>query len=165
MKMHDATEQAFKNGYEKGYVCGYNKAMSEIVRCKDCKHYQYDAIFLQGWCNGRMVEKDDFCGYGERNKEKQIEEMAKEICSSCTRLFTPCEKPICNTSIGTARHLYNAGYRKQSHGTWYHGTESGAVYAKCSACGRKMSFSCYGYAYCALCGARMDGAKMKGGAE
>ena len=43
------------------------------------------------------------------------------------------------------------------HGTWYHGTEHGAVYAKCSACGRKMNYSCYGYAYCALCGARMGG--------
>lgn len=43
------------------------------------------------------------------------------------------------------------------HGTWYHGTEHGAVYAKCSACGRKMNYSCYGYAYCALCGAKMDG--------
>lgn len=42
------------------------------------------------------------------------------------------------------------------HGTWYHGTEHGAVYAKCSACGRKMNYSCYGYAYCALCGAKMD---------
>lgn len=55
--------------YEQGYVCGYNKAMSEIVRCKDCKHYQYDAIFLQGWCNGRRVEKDDFCSYGERKEQ------------------------------------------------------------------------------------------------
>lgn len=43
------------------------------------------------------------------------------------------------------------------HGTWYRGTENGAVYAKCSACGRKMNYSCYGYAYCALCGAKMDG--------
>ena len=47
------------------------------------------------------------------------------------------------------------------HGKWYHGIEKcGSVYAKCSACGRKMNYSCYGYAYCALCGARMDG-KMK----
>lgn len=58
-----------------------------------------------------------------------------------------------------AEELYNAGYRKQKHGTWYHGTENGAVYAKCSACGRKMNYSCYGYAYCSLCGARMDGAE------
>lgn len=48
-----------------------------------------------------------------------------------------------------------------SHGTWYHGTENGAVYAKCSACGRKMNYSCYGYAYCALCGAKMDGKRRE----
>lgn len=47
------------------------------------------------------------------------------------------------------------------HGTWYHGTEHGAVYAKCSACKRKMNYSCYGYAYCALCGARMDGERRE----
>ena len=47
------------------------------------------------------------------------------------------------------------------HGTWYHGTENGAVYAKCSACGMKMNYSCYGYAYCALCGARMDGERSE----
>lgn len=29
--------------------------------------------------------------------------------------------------------------------------------AKCSACGRKMNPSQYGYAYCGLCGAKMDG--------
>ena len=51
------------------------------------------------------------------------------------------------------------------HGTWYHGTENGAVYAKCSACGRKMNYSCYGYAYCALCGARMDGTPKERGGE
>jgi hypothetical protein len=49
------------------------------------------------------------------------------------------------------------------HGTWYHGTEYGAVYAKCSACGRKMNYSCYGYAYCALCGAKMDGERSENG--
>ena len=47
------------------------------------------------------------------------------------------------------------------HGRWYHGTEHGAVYAKCSACGRKMNYSCYGYAYCALCGAKMDGERSE----
>lgn len=47
------------------------------------------------------------------------------------------------------------------HGAWYHGTENGAVYAKCSACGRKMNYSCYGYAYCALCGAKMDGERRE----
>lgn len=54
-----------------------------------------------------------------------------------------------------------ADVKKVKHGTWYHGTENGAVYAKCSACGRKMNVTCYGYAYCALCGARMDGERKE----
>ena len=46
------------------------------------------------------------------------------------------------------------------HGHWSRGTEpSGSVYAHCSACNRKMNYSCYGYARCSLCGAKMDGGK------
>lgn len=40
------------------------------------------------------------------------------------------------------------------HGHWKK-TEDGA--ALCSACNRKMNPVLYGYARCALCGARMDG--------
>lgn len=40
------------------------------------------------------------------------------------------------------------------HGRWER-TEDGA--AKCTACGRKMNPSQYGYPHCSLCGARMDG--------
>lgn len=43
-------------------------------------------------------------------------------------------------------------------GAWSRGKESsGGIYAHCSACDTKMDYSCYGYAYCPLCGARMDG--------
>lgn len=106
----------------------------------------------------------------EQPMKEQIEEMGK-LCpfyeeGKCNLLED--EAAECNFDCDMfdfARTLYNAGYRKQKHGTWYHGTENGAVYAKCSSCGRKMDYSCYGYAYCALCGARMDGAKMKGGTE
>ena len=64
-------------------------------------------------------------------------------------------------------HAYDVKYAPTAdvvevrHGTWYHGTDHGAVYAKCSACGRKMNYSCYGYAYCALCGAKMDGKRRE----
>lgn len=102
------------------------------------------------------------------SKEKQIDEMAKLICNfpQCINYNSigECKPTECQIA-DKAEALYNAGYRKKKHGTWYHGTENGAVYAKCSACGRKMNYSCYGYAYCSLCGARMDGAKTKGGAE
>ena len=51
-----------------------------------------------------------------------------------------------------------ADVEEVKHGEWSIGKEpSGSVYAYCSACKRKMSPSCYGYARCALCGAKMDG--------
>lgn len=40
------------------------------------------------------------------------------------------------------------------HASWEL-TEDGAAY--CTACKRKMNPFLYGYGYCALCGARMDG--------
>lgn len=40
----------------------------EVVRCRECKHYQNDIFFGRGWCNGRNVEKDDYCSYGERKE-------------------------------------------------------------------------------------------------
>lgn len=103
------------------------------------------------------------------SKEKQIEGMTKFILELDTYNCEECDKcdkwqyedqcdDVC-FSKKVAEALYNAGYRKQKHGTWYHGTENGVVYARCSACGRKMNYSCYGYAYCSLCGARMDGAE------
>lgn len=53
-----------------------------------------------------------------------------------------------------------ADVEEVKHGEWSRGTEpSGSVYAHCSACNRKMNYSCYGYARCSLCGAKMDGGK------
>ena len=98
------------------------------------------------------------------SREKQIEEIYEVLVTDCGMPCPECDYEGDDLCVPhrKAEALYNAGYRKQKHGTWYHGTENGAVYAKCSACGRKMNYSCYGYAYCSLCGARMDGAKMKG---
>ena len=45
-------------------------------------------------------------------------------------------------------------YKVETHGRWER-TPDGA--ARCTACGRKMNPSQYGYPYCSLCGARMDG--------
>lgn len=44
------------------------------------------------------------------------------------------------------------------HGRWER-TSDGA--ARCTACKRKMNPSQYGYAFCGLCGAKMDGGKVK----
>ena len=47
-----------------------------------------------------------------------------------------------------------ADVAKVRHGRWER-TEDGA--ALCTACNRKMNPSQYGYAFCSLCGAIMDG--------
>lgn len=42
----------------------------EIVRCKDCKHWEYDVIFQDGWCRGKHQGNPDwFCADGERRTE------------------------------------------------------------------------------------------------
>ena len=109
------------------------------------------------------------------SREKQIEEMAKDICVaeqktnySCTE---KCKKQgICAYCKVIAETLYEAGYRKQSEGEWlakdnFNGRCS---IATCSNCGTEKAFSILVrtetiatlYPYCQKCGA-----KMKGGAE
>ena len=60
--------------YVKGYADGKANAMAEVVRCKDCKHYDKDAV----WCNKNSYAfgegdhnwyEDDFCSYGERRTD------------------------------------------------------------------------------------------------
>lgn len=59
-----------RNQYEKGY----RTAKSEIVRCKDCKHYVTNTELLGNVCNRLFtvfpMESDDFCSYGERKDEE-----------------------------------------------------------------------------------------------
>lgn len=73
MNTHDATEQAYRNGYE----AGYKAAKAEIVRCKDCKHYSpdnkkgllhspCDRIFAMSIC-----KEDSFCSFGERKEDEK----------------------------------------------------------------------------------------------
>ena len=47
------------------------------------------------------------------NKEKQIEEMAKEICAKC-KSDTGCKRKICTMAYREAEHLVSIGYRKAS---------------------------------------------------
>lgn len=42
-----------------------------VVRCKECKHSQYDELFHMRWCNGEEVKDDDFCSYGERKDDER----------------------------------------------------------------------------------------------
>ena len=55
-----------------------NAPSIDIVRCKECKYWErlnYEAP-KEGWCDdripysdGRWVDADDFCSYGEREGE------------------------------------------------------------------------------------------------
>ena len=86
------------------------------------------------------------------SKEKQIEEMQEVLESTCDKV--ECKFPF-NCDLCHARHLYNAGYRKQSEGEWRNLAKVG-VYM-CTAC---TQLSPQPYSYCPKCGA-----KMKGGEE
>ena len=98
------------------------------------------------------------------SKEKQIEEMAKWLCADCSK-DVPCSLvPIgamCKTVWKRSEALYNAGYRKQSEGTWEKSDIPGEKYV-CSECGG----ACWYYDYqgdvakskfCPNCGAKMKG--------
>ena len=42
----------------------------EVVRCKDCKHWERDVIFQDGWCRGRRQgDPNWFCADGERRED------------------------------------------------------------------------------------------------
>lgn len=50
-----------------------SKYMQKIVRCEDCKYFQFSDEFsdMYGECSQahmRIVRPDDFCSYGERKK-------------------------------------------------------------------------------------------------
>ena len=42
----------------------------QVVRCKECKHSQYDVLFRMRWCHGNEVNDDDYCSYGERKDDE-----------------------------------------------------------------------------------------------
>ena len=64
--------------YEKGYADGKRDATAELVRCKDCKHYD-NSEGIQ-WChlNSKFAKwgtdwhsfpEDGYCSYGERRSD------------------------------------------------------------------------------------------------
>lgn len=85
---------------------------------------------------------------------KQIEEMAKDIC----KLGKPCEKcsayPDACKAVKYAERFYNADYRKQSEGEWiYQEYSMGHYVGKCSLCECEADMT----KFCPNCGARMKG--------
>ena len=44
--------------------------MGELVRCKDCKNWEYDVILPDGYCRGRHQWNPNwFCADGERKDD------------------------------------------------------------------------------------------------
>ena len=59
-----------RDQYDKGYADGKRDAMDELVRCKDCKRWKYDARRMAGLCKRHInyTAQYDFCSYGERRE-------------------------------------------------------------------------------------------------
>ncbi len=92
----------------------------------------------------------------EQVTDRYFATMARELCGRAEVCRKKCNSK-CNAYKYAVR-AYAKGYRKQKSGFWRVGEEQGGVvYAKCSACGRKMESFYYGHLYCPLCGAAMDG--------
>lgn len=100
------------------------------------------------------------------SKEKQIEEMAVDMCliDMCKHLpQEECHNTTC--AHCEAEALYNAGYRKQSEGEWIAKTDYAGYGYYCSNCnmvfkGENAEWIAKEHLYCPKCGA-----KMKGGVE
>ena len=96
-------------------------------------------------------------------KEKQIEEIAKIIASTCYKSCLECNSEAIDGAacieVRSAEALYNAGYRKQIEGEWVLKFESTFPQYEpskyqCSICGSVRTAL---YGYCPNCGAKMKG--------
>ena len=49
------------------------KALPEIIYCKDCRHSEYDAVYGDRYCHydgkAEVVKDDHYCGYAERRTD------------------------------------------------------------------------------------------------
>lgn len=50
---------------------GYRTRDAEIVRCKDCKHFDGSYSYPMCWRNEIEVEPEDYCSFGEK---REVEE-------------------------------------------------------------------------------------------
>ena len=100
------------------------------------------------------------CDEFKVSKEKQIEEMAKDVTNS---IVWDSDEYATVDCLATAKKLHLKGYRKQSEGEWVdmdYYIHNKRIY-KCSECSNSEAKDTLTFAnYCPKCGA-----KMKGGAE
>ena len=69
IQMSNIQQLEAENGFLKEMVKFYREQQTDVVRCKDCKHYIVEGITTQyGWCHEykHSVDEDDYCSYGER---------------------------------------------------------------------------------------------------
>ena len=80
MNLHDATEQAFTNGYSAGYEAGRRSAVggdvTSVVRCKNCKHWKNvlpDCTEHKKFCEIGLylVEENGYCSFGEKKAQSE----------------------------------------------------------------------------------------------
>lgn len=102
------------------------------------------------------------------SRDKQIEEMAKDVASTQIGTVKP---DLTLTELGEvykgefilriAKHLYDAGYRKASevrHGEWKKLYDKAPRYV-CTACNHL--YNNREYKFCPNCGAKMDGERKE----
>ena len=92
------------------------------------------------------------------SKEKQIEEMAVDLCliDRCKHLpQAECNNTTC--AHCEAEFLYNAGYRKQSEGEWVWTENGEADYEKYWVCSVCKEHEFIKSKFCPHCGAKMKG--------
>lgn len=88
------------------------------------------------------------------DEKKQIEEMAKDICSKYTICTCNDRNGRCSTPRQHARIMYELGYRKQREAEWiYQEYSMGHYVGKCNLCECEADMT----RYCPNCGARMKG--------
>lgn len=75
VRLSDVTAAMNSEGYTKNMRV-HKKVLSipavdavPVVRCGECEWCQYDELYGQRWCDGRLVKPDHFCGYGKRRED------------------------------------------------------------------------------------------------
>lgn len=64
-------EYEFAKGLAELGLKSVPSAQPEIIRCKDCKYWEYDVIFADGWCRGKHQGNPEwFCADAERRTDE-----------------------------------------------------------------------------------------------
>ena len=100
----------------------------------------------------------------EELKERQINEIAKDLCSRYSICTCVDRDGHCSTPQQHARIIYGLGYKKQVEGKWLFPKYAGQEYYKCSCCGKDYplppTWNAYDVLkylnYCSSCGAKMS---------